>query len=88
MFQKSIVEKVPVNGKTAPDLFEGYWGWNVFQFLFNEASMLSAVRYSQGCNSGKKDGGFQFSSPHILASFVNKRAKSVLEVFDLVCHFA
>ena len=61
MLQKSIVQKVPVKAKTSPDLFKGYWGWNVFQFLFNEASMLNAVRYSQGCNSEKKDRGLQFS---------------------------
>ena len=48
--------------------------------------MLGAVRYSQGGNLGKEDGGFQISFPHVVTSFVDKIGKFSLKVFNLVGH--
>ena len=48
--------------------------------------MLGAVGYSQGGNSGKEDGGFQISFPHVVTSFVDKIGKLSLKVFNFVCY--
>ena len=74
MFQKSIVQKVPVEVQNRPDILKGYWWWKVGQLFFNEASVLSAGWHWKVCDTGKEDMGFNCSL-HFPASFVNKIAK-------------